>query len=352
MLQYDEGVRVRDMCEMLNCSAATLNGYVREYGAELDLQQGRDVLPRDSSVALALVRDLKHAGVTCGDIHAILKFINRQDGWEQIQRLNEHRQNIENKLRALWVELCLASSTSGSNAFTPMGSLPQLQQNMLQDLALLSALQRLFASCKNLESSVLCELLNGYLWCYNETGPKLLRRLQISGGTGYEIDLRHTAGGVSPMQVQIMLRQHDFYDRDWNPTADEQAHRFEHIYGRDKTLVRDLNTRCIWQKDGCEHVVGWNNGKQYVRKLNWMAYGGYTDWRLPTLEEVMSVMECHIDRSGVFLNPVFESSPMWIWTADNLQKDDTQRWVVYFTFGFCYYDHIDSDVYGVRAVRS
>jgi hypothetical protein len=52
----------------------------------------------------------------------------------------------------------------------------------------------------------------------------------------------------------------------------------------------------------------------YVGNLNEAAYGGYHDWRLPTLEEAMSLMESK-HKDFLLLDPLFE--PRWCyWTCD------------------------------------
>lgn len=68
-----------------------------------------------------------------------------------------------------------------------------------------------------------------------------------------------------------------------------------------------------------------------------------TEWRLPTLEEAMSLMEPVRNEDGLFINPVFSDKQRWIWTAD--QHGVSSAWVVYFGGGGCGHPDSISDVH-------
>jgi hypothetical protein len=94
--------------------------------------------------------------------------------------------------------------------------------------------------------------------------------------------------------------------------------------------------------------------KTWIKQLN---LAGHNDWRLPTLEEAMSLVEpksskYQSSKFGYFINPIFANKPCEIWTADQM-KGGSGAWIVHFLLGVCYYS--DSDFItasAVRAVRS
>ncbi len=47
----------------------------------------------------------------------------------------------------------------------------------------------------------------------------------------------------------------------------------------------DKNTGLLWQLDIENRLMSWYEANEYVENINSMQYGGYSDWRLPTIEE-------------------------------------------------------------------
>lgn len=90
----------------------------------------------------------------------------------------------------------------------------------------------------------------------------------------------------------------------------------------------------------------YSDAQEYIKELNRQEFAGYSDWRLPTLEEAMSLMERE-KKNGLYIDPVFERKQEWIWTAD--KESASRAWVVSFDYGYC--THIDLYDRYVRAVR-
>jgi hypothetical protein len=75
------------------------------------------------------------------------------------------------------------------------------------------------------------------------------------------------------------------------------------------------------------------DAENYIRELNKKGVAGYNDWRLPTLEEAMSLMEPSEKHGDLYIDPVFDKTQRWIWTADKLRAG--VAWVVSFGSGYC-----------------
>ncbi len=55
--------------------------------------------------------------------------------------------------------------------------------------------------------------------------------------------------------------------------------------------VKDKETRLIWTRDAniADKEMTWKDAFKFVKKLNKQKYAGYSDWRLPTIEELKTL---------------------------------------------------------------
>ncbi|MGH1362301.1 MAG: TIR domain-containing protein [Calditrichia bacterium] len=147
--------------------------------------------------------------------------------------------------------------------------------------------------------------------------------------------------------VKQMLKQHGFYDSDFNPVRK----RFVNAYEEKGDIVIDKASGLMWQQSGYAKYLSYSKAEKYVADMNESKFSGYSDWRLPTLEEAMSLMESKRKNGDLYIDSVFDSTQRWIWTAD---RDSTagKAWTVSFRYGYCPYGRVASFSLHVRAVRS
>ncbi len=161
--------------------------------------------------------------------------------------------------------------------------------------------------------------------------------------------LRSVATTLSVDQVKAMLVAKGFYDLTRNPGGKGISHQYRRITQNDEPLVVDDATGLMWQQAGSAEYMVYEDAKKYIEKLNREKFAGYSDWRLPTLEEAMSLMEPGKNKEGLYIDPVFDKEKRWIWTAD--QSSASVAWVVNFTNGYCNDLRVGTDAIYVRAVR-
>ncbi len=158
---------------------------------------------------------------------------------------------------------------------------------------------------------------------------------------------------LSEDSVKAMLVKKLFFHSILNPKAPGLPNQFQ--ADASGLVVTDLATGLMWQQSGSPGATPFTGADAYIKKLNKEQFGGYSDWRLPTLEEAMSLME-NKKAGPTYLDPVFHSLQGKIWTSDfNTAKVRVyyQPWRVNFSGGVCYgsYDRYDTTAY-VKAVRS
>ncbi len=116
-------------------------------------------------------------------------------------------------------------------------------------------------------------------------------------------------------------------------------------------IVIDKNSGLMWEQSGSSGMLGINfqAAQYYIAELNNQNFGGFNDWRLPTLEEALSLLENSKNRNGRRIDPLFDPRQYYLWTGDLYRT--SFYWTVDFEEGLCtavpgYYE-----IY-VRAVRN
>ncbi|RIK69038.1 hypothetical protein DCC62_24060 [candidate division KSB1 bacterium] len=144
--------------------------------------------------------------------------------------------------------------------------------------------------------------------------------------SGFVRKLRSKAlAKLSQNEVILMLKQQDFYDVNKYKIGKGLAHHYESYHNNE--VVMDYATGLMWQQAGSENYLIYKNAHEYVHKLNQQRFAGYNDWRLPTLEEAMSLMEPK-KHGELYLDRVFDHKQRWIWTSDH--HSEGAAWVVLF----------------------
>ncbi|MHC4268991.1 MAG: Lcl C-terminal domain-containing protein [Planctomycetota bacterium] len=117
--------------------------------------------------------------------------------------------------------------------------------------------------------------------------------------------------------------------------------------GGDKVVI-DLATGLMWHQSGSFGYMRRDEIKKWVRSLNRRKYAGYCDWRLPTVEEAVSLLESCEKNGSLYIDNVFDKKQRWIWTGDSHSLGGV--WRIYFDDG--YVDWGDVSYLYVRPVRT
>jgi len=158
-----------------------------------------------------------------------------------------------------------------------------------------------------------------------------------------QIRLRSQSMRLSDSDVKSMLIKHNFFDRTKNKTGDFVNDLTDNGDG----TITDRATGLMWQKGGSSDGMIWQKAKKYVNQLNKERFVGYSDWRLPTIEELASLTKS-MKVKGMYIDPIFSEEQEICWSADAFDTDIA--WYVSFKSGMI--RHIYLFFYYVRAVRT
>ncbi len=150
-------------------------------------------------------------------------------------------------------------------------------------------------------------------------------------------------------EFDLTTRNFGWGTSDWAPRT-----YLDNQYEDRGNVVVDHATGLMWQKSGSDTSLTYNDAEEYVKKLNRQKLAGYDDWRLPTIPELMSLLEPEKQSNGLYIDPIFKTHEYeWCWSSDRLSEggSSSAAWYVYFDFGNVYLGLLDPEVY-VRAVRS
>jgi serine/threonine-protein kinase PpkA len=142
--------------------------------------------------------------------------------------------------------------------------------------------------------------------------------------------LRSQYKDLSVNDVKAMLRERGFFEKYYNKSGDFK-NLFEVKTVDQGKIVVDYATGLIWHQFGSETYMNMKRARPWLADLNKQGYAGYTDWRLPTLEEAATLLENQESRFGLFINEVFASEQRFIWTGDTCGK--YRGWVIDFYSG-------------------
>ena len=127
-----------------------------------------------------------------------------------------------------------------------------------------------------------------------------------------------------------MLAKYEFFDKIRNPGGKGIEHRYESQIIDKAIVIHDAFTGLMWQRGGSSGLMKFADAEQYVHRMNAEKFAGFNDWRLPTVEEAMSLMEPQSYEDS-HIDPVFERAISFIWTSDH--TSDGRIWMLYFYDG-------------------
>ena len=129
--------------------------------------------------------------------------------------------------------------------------------------------------------------------------------------------------------------------------------------------ISDEQTNLMWEVKGTsdgtpdfsnptdpDNTYSWDDLSEFISLLNATNYGGFTDWRIPTVKELESILDLSIAEPGptidITLFPNCKAGSYW--TSDTDIDNAAMAWAIDFSNSL---DNITAktDTFSIRAVR-
>lgn len=174
-----------------------------------------------------------------------------------------------------------------------------------------------------------------------------------------KVSLRSQTGTFSKDDIVRMIREKGFhhpYDQSSWQLSSTVKGNFRHEYVQKteagKKVVLDHVTGLMWQQSGSSQTKNWAEAYEYVQEMNKGSYAGFSDWRLPTIEELASLLESEHKNGDLYIDQVFDATQQWCWSSDKMKEDADRAWRVHFQLGGVDGYRIKRNITYVRAVRT
>ena len=116
------------------------------------------------------------------------------------------------------------------------------------------------------------------------------------------------------------------------------------LVDREDGTIFDTRTNLLWQQVSPDDTYTWEEAKEYCESLT---LAGYNDWRLPTIEELKTLI---VMEHKPTICPIFECKEDWYWSSSSHVVVTYGAWGVHFDDGGVHDGDKDDNGY-VRAVR-
>ena len=140
----------------------------------------------------------------------------------------------------------------------------------------------------------------------------VLPKLSENDFTRQKIFLPHKGRIIHETEIPSIIKKYDFVESSYNPKGTFRCSLVQ--TSEDDTTV-DLATGLRWQFAGSD-ICSFRQLQHWINKTNQERQAGFKDWRLPTIEEALSLLRGEKGNHGSYIHPCFNSKQGYIYTAD------------------------------------
>jgi hypothetical protein len=147
-------------------------------------------------------------------------------------------------------------------------------------------------------------------WTIKKTGREKVKE------TGTQrLKLRSTPIPTFDSDIEMIIRDYNFFVKYRN---EEGEFPNDFVDNGDGTIT-DRATGLMWEKGGSSSASRYVSARRYVSRLNEESFAGYRGWRIPTTEELASLLERDRNNKGLHISSLFDARQKECWTSDSGQ---------------------------------
>ena len=117
-------------------------------------------------------------------------------------------------------------------------------------------------------------------------------------------------------KIDCQATTEDFYGQDALYTSQCTAQDFTTKTVSSQKIVVDNNTGLVWEQAASTEKYSWENAENHCTDLNNSNYAGYSDWRLPTPQELLSI----VNNQYGSINSNFKNPNSIIWSSKKFYR--------------------------------
>ena len=142
-----------------------------------------------------------------------------------------------------------------------------------------------------------------------------------TSATADAVTLPDSLAVLTDEESAAAIRKWNFYDSEIN----REGSFLNHLHDSGPQTLVDQRTGLMWQRGGLD-ICSYRTMNRTIEELNTRGFAGYHDWRLPTLEEAMSLMEPQSNDKKLYLNSNFSREQPFVFVA--AQRSPSGYWFV------------------------
>ncbi|CCH49621.1 protein kinase domain-containing protein [Pseudodesulfovibrio piezophilus] len=119
-------------------------------------------------------------------------------------------------------------------------------------------------------------------------------------------------------------------DELWRPTRYAKG-----TFSRKGPTIHDASTGLVWETEASRYPLSWDRAHGYIDRLNRKALDNRTNWRLPTLDELMTLFTGRTEPGDFCQQSIFDPRKARLWSGD--MKAFTAAWYVDAELGFVWW---------------